>query len=62
MREPCRGKVKSDGGVAWLTGRMLTLLAVLVLWQGEGLAYAVVQVLPDMVLTREGKTISVAPR
>lgn len=58
MREACRAKVESGGGVAWLTGQMLRLLAVLVLWQGEGLAHAVVQVLPDMVLTREGKTIS----
>ena len=58
MRETCRAKVESGGGLARLTGQMLRLLTMLALWQGDGLAHAVVQVLPDMVLTREGRTIS----
>lgn len=58
MRESCRAQVGFGVGVAWWTRRILWLSAALAWCQAEGFALAAVQVLPDMVLTREGKTVN----
>lgn len=57
MQKPRGAKVLFVADAAWWIGQMLGLSAAIVVWLGGGLAHAGVQVLPDMVVTREGQTI-----